>query len=70
MLTTKVDSRFDYAFKGSISDSRDVDFYKITAPQNTSGAETVMSVMVWGTENGDSCAEQDRESRHASTLQV
>src|SRR5262249_26113898 len=48
---TQVSTRFDYGFTGSISDSWDVDYYRVHAPQNTSGAETVMSVMVWGIDN-------------------
>lgn len=51
-LTNGVTSRFDYAFTGSVRDSRDVDYYRVTAP-GSGGANTVMSVMLWGTrQNG------------------
>jgi hypothetical protein len=42
-------SRFEYAYRASISDSWDVDYYRITAPQSATGATSeVMTVMVWG----------------------
>ncbi len=43
-------SRFDYAFRGRIRDSWDVDMYRVAAPVAQAGQETVLSVMVWGTE--------------------
>lgn len=51
-LANQTDSRFDYAFRGSISDNSDVDFYRIQAPQAVAGKPNVMTVMVWGTDNG------------------
>jgi hypothetical protein len=41
-------SRFDHAFQGSISDSTDVDFYRVTAPVVPAGAANVMKIMAWG----------------------
>src|SRR5262249_56203472 len=38
-------SRFDYAFQGSVRDTWDVDYYRITVP---SGVGDVMTVMAWG----------------------
>jgi len=40
-------SRFDYAFKGSISDTSDLDYYKVRALSAAAGAP-VMTVMGWG----------------------
>jgi hypothetical protein len=42
----RTDSRFDYAYKASISAVGDVDFYRVRAPQAV-GAQT-MTVMTWG----------------------
>ena len=50
-LTSQVSSRFDYGFSGSVSDSWDVDYYRVPAPQNTGGGETVLTAMVWGLQN-------------------
>jgi hypothetical protein len=44
-------SRFDHAYQGSISDSKDVDFYQVTAPLVPAGMPNVMKVMVWGLDN-------------------
>jgi len=38
-------SRFDYAYQGSIRDTWDVDYYRITVPN---GVGNVMTVMAWG----------------------
>lgn len=51
-LAQTTDSRFDIAYKGSISDSSDVDFYKIKAPKVATGAPNVMTVMAWGLKVG------------------
>ncbi len=48
-LTTQTTSRFEYAYRGSISDRWDVDYYRLAAPQAQAG---VMTVMAWGTQNG------------------
>jgi Matrixin len=50
--TNQTDSRFDYAYRASISDSSDVDFYKIKAPMPPAGWTNVMTAMVWGMDNG------------------
>src|SRR5262249_2543182 len=42
------DSRLDYAFRGSINDNTDVDFYRVTAPVAAPGASEVLTVSVWG----------------------
>jgi hypothetical protein len=47
-LLQKGDSRFAYVFKGSISDSRDVDFYRFTTPSATGPAANVLTAMIWG----------------------
>src|SRR6202030_3155680 len=44
-----VPSPLDYAFKASISDSSDVDFYRVTAPAVAAGQTTALTAMVWGT---------------------
>jgi hypothetical protein len=44
---TQTSSRFSYAYKASIGDKTDVDFYRVRA-----GVGGVMSVMVWGTDPG------------------
>ncbi len=49
-LVFSTDTRFDYAFTGSISDSRDVDFYRLTAPTPAAGQANVLTAMVWGKE--------------------
>ncbi|MCI0457242.1 MAG: matrixin family metalloprotease [Gemmataceae bacterium] len=51
-LFSQTTSRFDYAFRGSVSDRYDVDFYRIRAPQPVAGQPNVLTAMVWGTENG------------------
>lgn len=43
----QTDQRFDYALKGSISDSSDVDYYLINAPTPAPGTNNVLTVMVW-----------------------
>lgn len=45
--TQSVDSRFDYAYQGSIRDNYDVDFYRIATP-STVPEGSVMTVMAWG----------------------
>ncbi|MCI0682903.1 MAG: matrixin family metalloprotease [Gemmataceae bacterium] len=46
---TTTSSRFDHAYKASIHDSWDVDYYKITAPTAPAGLDSsVMTVMAWG----------------------
>ncbi len=44
-LTSQADSRFDYGYRGSISDSSDRDLYRVVAPANS----TVLTAMAWGT---------------------
>lgn len=51
-LFASAGSRFDYAFRGSISDGWDVDYYKVKAPQAAPGTATVMTVMAWGLTEG------------------
>jgi len=51
-VETQTDSRFDYAYKASISDSSDVDDYLVKAPAPPSGTQNVMTVMVWALQNG------------------
>ncbi|MBI3406954.1 MAG: matrixin family metalloprotease [Planctomycetes bacterium] len=48
---SQTDSRFEYAFKGNIRDSWDVDYYRIQASTPPKDAPNVMTVMVWGTQN-------------------
>lgn len=49
LLETTTSSRFDQAYKASIHDSWDVDYYKITAPTAAAGTtSSVMTVMAWG----------------------
>jgi hypothetical protein len=43
----QTDARFDYTYKGIISDAGDVDVYRVKAPRSTTGAGTVMTVVVW-----------------------
>lgn len=50
-LVQQPDGRFDYAFKGSIRDSRDVDYYRITAPSASSN-RLVLTALIWGLEDG------------------
>lgn len=50
--TNQTDSRFDFAYRASISDNSDVDFYKIKAPTPPAGSTNVMTAMVWGMDNG------------------
>jgi hypothetical protein len=50
--TNQTDSRFDFAYRASISDNWDVDYYKITAPTPPAGSTNVMTAMVWGMDNG------------------
>lgn len=53
LLETTASSRFDQAYKASIHDSWDVDYYKITAPTAAAGTtSSVMTVMAWGLNNG------------------
>lgn len=53
LLETTTSSRFDQAYKASISDSWDVDYYKITAPIAAAGTtSSVMTVMAWGLKVG------------------
>lgn len=51
-LIQQADARYDFATRGSISDSWDVDYYRIKAPQTANGAATVLTATVWGLENG------------------
>jgi hypothetical protein len=44
----QTDARFDYAYKGSISSSSDVDYFSITSPTPPAGTANVMTVYVWG----------------------
>jgi hypothetical protein len=48
----QTDARYDFAYNGAIRDSWDVDFYRLKAPTASDGQSNVMSVMVWGKENG------------------
>jgi hypothetical protein len=50
-LYPQTSSYFNYAYKASISDRYDVDYYRIQAPQAAAGAPVVMTVMVWGLDN-------------------
>src|SRR5262249_9535534 len=45
---SETQSRFDYAYRGAISDGWDLDYYKVTAPAGLSGDRT-LTVMAWGT---------------------
>jgi hypothetical protein len=47
-LFTQTDAHFDNAYRASISDATDVDYYRITAPAPPAGQANVMTVMVWG----------------------
>lgn len=50
-LFQSADSRFDEVFKGSISDSSDVDYYRVSVPAPvTPGTPVVMTSMIWGLE--------------------
>src|SRR5262249_30512067 len=49
-LVAQPDGRFDYVFKASISDSRDVDYYRIQAPTAPAGQPTVLTALIWGLE--------------------
>src|SRR5262245_50397176 len=51
-LLTQPDARFDYGFRGSISDSWDVDYYRLQAPSTPAGTEPVLTAMVWGLRDG------------------
>ncbi|MFO0841258.1 MAG: matrixin family metalloprotease [Gemmataceae bacterium] len=42
------DSKFDVAYRGSISDTWDVDYYQVQAPTTMSG-DKVLTVMTWAT---------------------
>src|SRR5262249_3448089 len=44
----QANSRLDYAFRGSISDNTDVDFYRVTAPPAVPGASEVLTISLWG----------------------
>src|SRR5262249_39435134 len=44
----KPQSQFDVAYQASVSDSWDVDYYKVVAPPNS---PSVLQVMAWGTGN-------------------
>lgn len=46
-LVQQTDNRFDQAFRGSIRDSWDVDYYRIQAPQTGQGTQ-VLTAMIWG----------------------
>jgi hypothetical protein len=46
-LVHTTDSHFDYSFRGSISDSWDVDNYRIQAPTPAAGSPNVLTAMVW-----------------------
>jgi hypothetical protein len=50
-LFTRTGSYFTYAYRSSINDGSDVDYYRIQAPQPAAGQPDVMTVMVWGLEN-------------------
>jgi hypothetical protein len=41
------ETRFDAAYRGVIEDGTDADFYRVSAPQSTTGAVSDMNVMVW-----------------------
>src|SRR6266545_4715268 len=49
-LFSQTNSRFTAAFRGSISDGWDVDFYKVQAPTPPAGTPNVLTAMVWGTQ--------------------
>lgn len=49
---SRPDARFDQAFRGSISDSWDVDFYKFQAPSAALGGNLVLTAMIWGLQDG------------------
>jgi hypothetical protein len=44
------DARFDQAFRGSISDAWDVDYYRFQAPAATDD-DLVLTAMIWGLQN-------------------
>jgi hypothetical protein len=46
------DSRYAYACQAAITDSTDVDYYRLRSPQGANGTTTVMRVLVWGTQVG------------------
>lgn len=46
------DARFDHAFRGSISDSWDVDVYKFQAPAAPAEGQLVLSAMIWALQDG------------------
>ncbi len=50
-LFTRTDSYLTYAYRASISDRYDVDYYRIQAPQPPAGQPDVMTVTVWGLDN-------------------
>ena len=51
-VLSQTNSRFDFAYEGSISNDSDVDIYRFTAPQAPAGQPNVLSVMTWGKANG------------------
>lgn len=50
-LIVQTDARFDYAYKASISDSTDVDYYTVKSPTPPAGQQNVLTAMVWGLDN-------------------
>jgi hypothetical protein len=50
-LFTRTDSYLTYAYRASISDHDDVDYYRIQAPQVAAGQPDVLTVTVWGLDN-------------------
>ena len=50
-ITSQTNSRFDYAFTGSLNSGTEQDYYLIKAPQPPAGQPNVMTVMVWGTDS-------------------
>jgi matrixin len=48
----QTDTRYAFAVQSGISDSTDVDYYHLRAPQGPNGTITVMRVIVWGTDVG------------------
>jgi hypothetical protein len=46
------DSRYAYACQAAITDSTDVDIYRLRSPQTANNATVVMRVLVWGTAVG------------------
>jgi hypothetical protein len=47
-LLSRTDSYLTYAYRASINDRYDVDYYRIQAAQPSAGEPNVMTVMVWG----------------------